>query len=307
MRTAFVFPGQGSHRPGVLSAWQDHPAAAVVDELAEATGRDLVGLGDDPATGARTADAQPVILAASLVAWRALTDAGVTPDVVAGHSLGEVTAAVAAGALSLADGARTVAERGAAMGTACAATPGTMAAVVKLGVDAVEVLLERHDGVVMANDNAPGQVVVAGDPAAVRALKDPVRAAGGRLLPLDVEGAFHSPAMAPAVPPLAAVLARGEVGAPTVPLVSGTTAAPVTGAHEVVTALVDGVLAPVRWREVQLTLRELGITDLVEVGPGGVLAGLAKRAVPELAVHTVATPEQLAPVVDALAPIGVPA
>lgn len=303
MTTAFVFPGQGSHRAGVLTAWEEHPALAVLEEVGEGLGRDVRALSDDPGTGGRTADAQPAIMAASLVAWRGLSDAGVRPDVVAGHSLGEYTAAIAAGAFSVVDGTRVVAERGRAMGEACAASPGTMAAVVKLNPDAVEVLVDGIDGLVVANDNAPGQVVVAGDPQAVAAVRARAKDAGGRALPLDVEGAFHSPAMAPAVDAVRAVLADVEVEDPEVPLVSGATAREVERADPLGDALVAGILSPVRWREVQLRLAERGVTHLVEVGPGGVLAGLAKRTVPDIEVHSVATPDDLEAVVDVLAEV----
>ena len=303
MSIAFVFPGQGSHRPGALASWSEHPALAVLEEVGEGLGRDVRALSDDPGTGGRTADAQPAIMAASLVAWRGLSDAGVRPDVVAGHSLGEYTAAIAAGAFSVVDGTRVVAERGRAMGEACAASPGTMAAVVKLNPDAVEVLVDGIDGLVVANDNAPGQVVVAGDPQAVAAVRARAKDAGGRALPLDVEGAFHSPAMAPAVDAVRAVLADVAVEDPEVPLVSGATAREVERADPLGDALVAGILSPVRWREVQLRLAERGVTHLVEVGPGGVLAGLAKRTVPDIEVHSVATPDDLEAVVDVLAEV----
>ena len=303
MTTAFVFPGQGSHRAGVLTAWSEHPASAVLDEVGAGLGRDVRALSDDPSTGSRTADAQPAIMAASLVAWRALVDAGVRPEVVAGHSLGEYTAAIAAGAVSVREGTRVVAARGRAMGEACAASPGTMAAVVKLNPDAVEVLVDGIDGLVVANDNAPGQVVVAGAPDAVAAVRERAKDAGGRALPLDVEGAFHSPAMAPAVDAVRAVLADVHLADPEVPVVSGATAREVERAAPLADALVAGILSPVRWREVQLRLAERGVTHLVEVGPGGVLAGLAKRTVPELEVHTVATPEDLEAVVEVLAEV----
>jgi [acyl-carrier-protein] S-malonyltransferase len=299
---AFLFPGQGSHRAGALAAWTDHPAAAILDEVAAGVGRDVVALSEDPDAGGRTADAQPAILAASLVVWRALTDAGIAPGLVAGHSLGEFTAAIAAGSLSVRDGAALVAARGAAMGEACAANPGTMAAVVKLGPDAVEVLVEGIEGLVIANDNAPGQVVVAGTPEAVASVRDQARDAGGRALPLDVEGAFHSPAMAPAVEVVAARLAELEVRDPVVPLVSGTTASALEDAVGIAGALVDGILSPVRWREVQLELARLGVTEVVEVGPGGVLAGLAKRTIPDVRVTTVATPDDLLAALEVLRP-----
>lgn len=300
MSVAFVFPGQGSHRAGSLTAWADHPAATILDEISEGVGRDVVSLSEDPTAGARTADAQPAILAASLVVWRALGDAGVVPDVVAGHSLGEYTAAVAAGALDVAAGAGVVAARGAAMGRACATTPGTMAAVVKLTPDAVTVLVDGIDGLVVANDNAPGQVVVAGSPDAVATVKDRARDAGGRSIPLDVEGAFHSPAMAPAVDAVRSALDDAGLHTPRVALVRGSSATETHSAEGVGEGLVEGILSPVRWREVQLRLAELGVTDLVEVGPGGVLAGLAKRTVPDVVVHAVATPDDVDDVLAAL-------
>lgn len=301
MSLAVVFPGQGSHRPGALSAWAGHPAAEVLMAVEAGVGRDIRALADDPSAGGRTADAQPAILAASLVAWQALTDAGVRADVLAGHSLGEYTAAIAAGALTAEAGARVVAARGQAMGDACRATPGTMAAVVKLNPQAVEVLVDRIDDLVIANDNAPGQVVVAGSPDAVGQLRELARDAGGRALPLDVEGAFHSPAMAPAVAVVRDALAAAAPADPERPVVAGATARETTDASALCAALVDGILAPVRWREVQLRLAELGVTTLVEVGPGGVLAGLAKRTIPEVDVLTVATPEDLEHVLEALA------
>ena len=302
MRTAFLFPGQGSHRPGAASAWAGHPAAQVFQEVSDGIGRDVTGLDDDPEVGSHTADAQPAILAASLVAWRALTDLGVVPDLVAGHSLGEYTAAIAAGSLSVHDGAKVVAVRSEAMAAACAANPGTMAAVVKLAPEVVAELVEGIPGVVVANDNAPGQVVVAGPIDAVAEVRDAARNAGGRAVPLEVEGAFHSPAMTAAVPPVAELLDVTPVADPVVPVVSGSSAAPLERGEEIRTALVDGILAPVRWREVQERIRDLGVTDLVEFGPGGVLAGLAKRTIPEVNVHTVATPDDLRSVAAALDP-----
>jgi [acyl-carrier-protein] S-malonyltransferase len=299
VKIAFVFPGQGSYRPGVLAGWDGHAATTVIDEVADHTGVDPRALDRDPDTGRRTADAQPAILAASLVALRALEDAGVAADVVAGHSLGEATASVAAGVFSVGHGAALVAARGRAMGEACAAVPGGMAALVKLSPDAVEVLVDEDPDLVVANDNAAGQVVVAGTPAAIERVRARARDAGGRALPLDVEGAFHSPAMAPAVPAVAATLDRLTVRDPGLPVVSGTDAEPLWSGAAVRRALVDGILAPVRWREVQHRLVDLGVEQLVEIGPGGVLSGLARRAAPDLRVHTVTSPADVDAAVDA--------
>jgi hypothetical protein len=200
----FRVPRPGSYRPGFLTGWDGHPASRILDEIAERIGRDPRSLDRDPSTGERTADAQPAILAGSLVAWQALMDAGVRAEVVAGHSLGEVTAAVASGALDLGDGAALVAERGRAMGAACATTPGAMAALVKLSPDAVEVLIRRGSRPRDGERQRAGQVVVAGTPEAIERIRGRAREAGGRALPLQVEGAFHSPAMAGAVERVAA-------------------------------------------------------------------------------------------------------
>ncbi len=301
MGTAFVFPGQGSHRPGAGRAWAGDPAAQLLDEVGHAIGRDVAVLLDDPGTGGRTADAQPAIFAASLVAWRALDMAGVRPDVVAGHSLGEISAAVASGALSIHDGSRVVAARGEAMAHACARRPGGMAAVLKCGRDAVRLLVEDDAELVVANDNAPGQVVVAGTRSAIERLRDRVRSAGGRALPLDVEGAFHSPAMEPAVGPLQAALAAAAWRPVAVPLVTATSGEILEDPDSIATAIAAGMLAPVHWRAVQQRLVALGIRDLVEVGPGGVLAGLATRTAPDLRVHSVATPADVTSVAASLA------
>jgi [acyl-carrier-protein] S-malonyltransferase len=223
-----------------------------------------------------------------------LRAAGLRPDVVAGHSLGEFTAAVVAGALSTHQGARVVAARGAAMAAACVAVPGGLAAVVKLAPAAVASLLDAHPDLVVANDNAPGQVVLAGPEAALAAARADVRQAGGRLVPLEVEGAFHSPAMRSAVAPLVRALDEVSVHGPEVPIVTGTEVRHLDTGPQVARALADGVLAPVRWREVQLSLAADGVTHLVEVGPGGVLAGLARRTVPALEVCSVATPSDAA-------------
>jgi [acyl-carrier-protein] S-malonyltransferase len=295
--TAFVFPGQGSWRPDALRPWEGHPATRVLDELRTGLAGDVRALATDPEAGRRTDKAQPAILAASLVAWRALTDAGVVPDAVAGHSLGEVTAAVASGATSAGDAARIVAARARAMSEACRAYPGTMAALVRLDATEVQQVVDLTEGLVLANDNAPGQAVVAGPVEAVAAAGRLARDLGGRALPVEVEGAFHSPAMAGAQAPVARAAGDCRFDAPARPLISGRTAAPLEGPDEVRDAIVAGIRAPVRWREVQLALAARGVTTLVEVGPGGVLKGLARRTVPDLEVLTVASPEDVAEVV----------
>jgi len=291
MRVAAMFPGQGSFVPGCTRAWIDRDVDGVLDATGRAAGFDIVEAGDVEDVGRDTVRAQPVIFAASLAAWRALRRGGLTVDAVAGHSLGEYSAAAAAGVLPIDAAARVVAARGAATAAACRQRPGGMAAVIRLAAAEVEELVEGIDGLVVANDNAPGQIVVAGDVGAIGRLRLEVDALGGRVVALDVEGAFHSPVMGPAVPAVAAAFARETTVDPVLPLVSASRARIMRSASEAVASLVDGILGAVRWRDVQLLLERRGVTDLVEVGPGRVLAGIARRTVPSLRVHTADVPE----------------
>lgn len=293
MTVAIVFPGQGAHRAGMASAWQNHRAYATFAEVGRVCGLpDLAHLADDPHACADTAVAQPAVFAVGIATWRALSDVGVEAAAVAGHSLGEITAAVAAGSLSVHDGAFLVAERGRAFAVACARNPGSMAAVLGLERAAVEEAIAGVPGVTIANDNAPGQVVVAGPSDAIGTAAAASRAAGGRVRALDVEGAFHTIAMAPAVVRIAATLRHLEVADPSLPLVVGTTADVVTTGAEVRRGMSDGVLAPVRWREVQRRLADLGVDVVLEAGPG-VLRGLARRTIPEATALSADTPDMV--------------
>ena len=300
-RIAFVFPGQGSHRADMASAWLPQ-ADGLFRELSDATGLDIVATADDAdACGASTRLGQPSITAVSLAALAALTDAGLTPDLVAGHSLGEVTAAIAAGVFTPAEGIALVAARGRAMGQACRTSPGTMAVVVRVDTATVEDVVADLDDVVVANVNAPGQVAIAGTEAGVDAAAAALRDVGGRVIPLPVEGAFHSPAMTPAVVALTAALQWAPARDPEVGLVSGLDGAVRLTAGAVTRALVEGLLAPVRWVDVQEALASAGVGLVVEVGPGGVLTGLAKRAIPGVRVVSVATPDDVPTAVAAAA------
>lgn len=300
MKTAFIFPGQGSHRPGAVTAWADHPQRDVLDVVGAAAGLDLFEVGDDPDAGARTAVAQPAILAASLAAHEALLSEGIEPAVVAGHSLGEVTAAVAAGVFELEHGAELVAERGRAMAAACAASPGGMAVILRLGPEDLLHVVGQVPEAVIANENSPGQTVVAGTAEAIDRVAELARERGGRVLPLDVEGAFHSPAMTPAVVQVEATLRRIPSQNPAVPLVTGLNGNLLESDAAVRRALVEGLLAPVRWVAVQQTLATLDVDLVIEVGPGDVLSGLAKRSIPDVATASVATPDDVNELVDSL-------
>lgn len=303
-RVAFVFPGQGSQRPSMAMRWHGDAAATVFAPIGAGAGMDIAKLADDAELcGRSTAVGQPAILAASLAADHALRAAGVVPHVVAGHSLGELSACASVGALTLEQAGAIVAERGRAMADACRSTPGAMAAVVKFATDDVAHILTDFDGVTIANENAVGQLVISGaQPDFDRAVAA-LREAGARLIPLRVEGAFHSPAMAPAVVRLDAALRRIELAEPTGPLVTGSTGQVLRTAPELRRHLVDGILSPVRWVAVQDRLLAMGVDLVIEVGPGGVLAALLRRAHPGIEVATVAGPDDLDAVVErALAP-----
>lgn len=284
----------------MASAWRNHRSYATFAEVGGVCGLpDLPRLADNPAACAATAVAQPAVFAAGIATWRALTDVGIEPAVVAGHSLGEVTAAVAAGSLSVHDGAVLVAERGRAFAAACVRNPGTMAAVLGLERAAVEEALADTADVTLANDNAPGQLVIAGPPEAVDDAAEACRAAGGRVRALEVEGAFHTAAMAPAIVRVAATLRRLDVVVPKVQLVAGATADVAATAAEIRRGIVDGVLALVRWREVQRRLVDLGVDVVIEAG-SGVLRGLARRTAPEVTSLSADSPETVRAIANKL-------
>lgn len=278
---ALLFPGQGSQRPGMGAPWRDHPSWAVVERVAVATGRDVAQLltEADADTLKATRNAQLAAFCLSMVILDAARASGLeTPAAVAGHSLGEYSALVAAGVLSLEDGARLVATRGEAMGGAADQLPGTMAAVLGLDLPAVTDACAGVAGAWVANDNAPGQVVVAGTLAGVAAAAEAAMALGAkRVLPLAVGGAFHSPLMAPAQEPLDRALNRTEFRPADLAVVTNLDA----------TAHVDGwqpllsgqLVSPVRWRESLLALATLGVDRFVELGPGSELSGMVKRTV----------------------------
>jgi [acyl-carrier-protein] S-malonyltransferase len=302
---ALVFPGQGSQRAGMGAAWRDDPSWAVVDRLSAATGLDLAGLllDADAETLRQTRNAQPATFALSLVildaARRTVLD-GATPVAVAGHSLGEYTALVAAGAIDEADAARLVAERGEAMQAASDERPGTMAAVLGLDADGVAAACAGVDGAWVANDNAPGQIVLAGTAAGVAAAGEAARALGAkRVVPLPVGGAFHSPLMAPAQARLEAALASASFTEAKVPVVANVDAAAhTTGFGALLAAQLAGA---VRWRESLGTLRALGATSFLELGPGAELSGMVKRTVADATRANVATPADLPAVAAAVA------
>ncbi|MEA2220307.1 MAG: hypothetical protein QOJ35_2933 [Solirubrobacteraceae bacterium] len=269
--TAVLFPGQGSQQP----AMRDLVAAVRPDLVEQVT--PLVGEDPFDAVDRSTRFAQPAIFCASLAGWERVRD-HVDPVAFAGHSLGELTALVAAGALDERDGLRLVVLRGLLMSISGEqAGGGTMLAVLGASPTQASAIAARHD-VSLANDNAPGQVVLSGAPDALAAVRVDAAADGLRTIDLDVAGAFHSPQMQDAVIPFREALAEIEFREPDVPVISCATAQPfVDPRAELAAALVR----PVRWRATMTALAADGVQNYVDAGPGRVLAKLAPRCVPD--------------------------
>ncbi len=301
---AFTFPGQGSQRQGMGRAWVDHPSWEVVGEASAVAGRDLsrLVLDADQDELTLTANAQLATYVVSLVVLDAIERVGIEPTACAGHSLGEYTALTASGALAFEDGVRLVVERGEAMHHAAEERPGTMAAVLGADEDDVEAACQRAEGEVwVANYNAPGQVVIAGTAEAVAAAGTIAKELGARrVMPFAVAGAFHTPLMAPARARLRKALADTPFSAPEVPVVANVDARAHPDPADWPALLSAQLCGPVRWRQSLATLGELGATQVVEVGPGGVLTGLARRTLPDAQAMSVASPDDLGVLVDTL-------
>lgn len=266
--TAILFPGQGSQTDGMREEVErsrpDLLAAAI-----EAVGQDPFARVDDG-----TQFAQPAIFCASLAGWEELGRP--EGDYMAGHSLGELGALVAAGAVSEQDGLELVVLRGALMGQA---EEGGMVALMGAGAaDRAHELAEAHN-LAVASDNSPQQVVLSGPRGSLPDAAHAARELGLRAVELDVTGAFHSPLMAPAVPEFEAALARVNFSNPRVPVLTAVTAQPF---DDIPLRLAQALTRPVRWRETMLSLRERGVERFVEVGPGRVLTGLAKRTLKDV-------------------------
>ncbi|QDL55429.1 ACP S-malonyltransferase [Rhodoferax aquaticus] len=304
---AFVFPGQGSQSVGMLNAWGDHQAVKLVlEEASDALQENLTQLiQDGPKEDlALTTNTQPVMLVAGVAAYRVwMAEVGVMPAVLAGHSLGEYSALVAAGALSLAQAAPLVRLRAQAMQDAVPVGTGAMAAV--LGMDAMRVAAgcaevtaafggESGEVVEAVNFNDPSQTVIAGTKAAVDKACEVLKAAGAkRALLLPVSAPFHSSLMQPAAITLRARLEAMEMAMPQVALINNIDVAVAVSVAEIKDALYRQAFGPVRWVETVQAIKALGVSTLVECGPGKVLAGLAKRIDPELSGYSLADPAGL--------------
>jgi [acyl-carrier-protein] S-malonyltransferase len=293
---AVIFPGQGSQKPGMGSPWAATASWSVIKTVSEILKTDVAALllDADAPTLQATHNAQVAAFALGLVLLDAAAASGLRWDAAAGHSLGEYTALVAAGVLSIEDATQLVGERAKAMQRAADADPGTMRAIIGLDLDAVEGCCEAADGSAwVANDNAPGQVVVAGTHDGLAAAAAAAKDRGGKVLELSVGGAFHSPLMRPAQEGLDLALGKAPFADARVPVVANVDAQAHQARQEWRPLLSAQLCSRVRWRESVLRLADLGVSRVVELGPGGVLSGMVKRITPDLQRVAVGTPAEL--------------
>lgn len=312
---AFVFPGQGSQAVGMLDAWGQHPAVAqALQEASDALGEDLGKLiqeGPKEAL-ALTTNTQPVMLVAGVACWRAWqAEGGALPSAVAGHSLGEYSALVAAGVLTLAQAAPLVRLRAAAMQEAVPVGAGAMAAI--LGLDAAKVIAGCQEAaasfgagsaevVEAVNFNDPAQTVIAGTKAGVEKACEVLKAAGAkRALPLPVSAPFHSSLMKPAAEKLKVALDQLTLGAPQIPVVNNVDVAVENDPARIKDALYRQAFGPVRWVECMQKIKSLGVSAVVECGPGKVLTGMGRRIDAQLSSLALYDPVTLAETKAALA------
>jgi [acyl-carrier-protein] S-malonyltransferase len=294
MKLAMVFPGQGSQAVGMLKGYDGLPEIdKTLSEARDVLGADFVKLLDEGPAEAlnQTVNTQPAMVTAGYAAyraWRAL--GGAQPEVVAGHSLGEYTALVAAGALSFKDCLPLVRFRAQAMQEAVPEGQGAMAAILMLDDETVRAACAQAGGEVQAvNFNAPGQVVIAGEKAAVTRAIEACKAKGAkRAMPLPVSAPFHSSLMKPAAAKLKGYLEKVTVSSPRISVVNNVDVAVVNGPEAIKDALVRQAASPVRWAETIRKMREMGVTHIIECGPGKVLAGMTKRIWPQVQSFTLA-------------------
>ncbi|WP_336857342.1 ACP S-malonyltransferase [Sinomonas albida] len=301
---AIVCPGQGSQTPGFLAPWLELPSAVEhLGSLGEVVGLDLIAHGTTSTeeTIKDTAVAQPLIVAAGLVAARTLFDVELStlPILLAGHSVGEITASALAGVVSESDAMKFVGLRAREMAKAAAVTPTGMSAVVGGDPDEVLKAIEAA-GASPANVNGGGQVVAAGTMEQLASLAEnpPAKA---RVIPLKVAGAFHTQHMAPAVAALEELRPQLGVSDPEVPLLSNFDGREVVSGPAAVESLVAQVSRPVRWDLCMETMKSLGVTGLIELAPAGTLAGLAKRGLPGVKAVAVKTPADLSAALELFA------
>jgi [acyl-carrier-protein] S-malonyltransferase len=308
---AFVFPGQGSQKAGMLAAAHERFAAVrdTFEEASEALGYDMWALIQDGEQDALnlTETTQPVLLSSSVALWRAwLEQGGPRPALMAGHSLGEFSALVCAGSLGFVDAVQLVRQRGAFMQTAVPVGEGAMAAIIGLDDDAINAICAATtaaSGEVVAavNFNSPGQVVIAGHTAAVEAAIIALKEAGAkRALPLPVSAPFHTSLMRPAGDSLARVVAELSFAEPEIPVVHNVHAQTEQDPGRIRELLVEQIYSPVQWTACIQAMTARGVTDIVECGPGKVLSGLNRRIDKAVQSFSLEEPDELLAAIAAL-------
>ena len=302
---AFIFPGQGSQQVGMgAELAQTYPAADAVFQEADAVlGRELRQLCFEgpEADLKQTENTQLAILTCSVAALQVLKECGVVPSAVAGHSLGEYSALVAAGVINFEDALHLVHARAGFMAEAGSTQQGTMAAILGMETERLQELCDTAEGVVsIANYNCPGQLVISGEIKAVNHVLDLAKAEIGarRCRPLPVSGAFHSTLMAPAQQKFAVPLESVTMQSPQVEVAMNVTGEFATDADDIRHLLLQQITRPVQWEKTLQTLEKTGITHFIEVGPGKVLSGLVKRTLPESSTMNVENIETLSLVTD---------
>lgn len=284
MTTAWVFPGQGSQAIGMgADLFASDAAQAKLAEAEAILGWSVPEICQNPDDQvSQTLYTQPCLYTVSALLTDALKAAGAQPDYVAGHSLGEYAALYAADVFEFGTGLALVKQRAELMSQA---TAGAMAAIMGCDREELEAAIAATEGVVLANDNNPGQVVISGIPAAVDTVMEKVKSK--RALKLNVSGAFHSPLMAEASGRFAVVLDQARFQDASCPVLANIDPTPATDAQTIKVRLIQQMTGPVRWREISLALADLGVTQVVEVGAGKVLTGLIKRTCKDLSLANV--------------------
>ncbi|MEL6441841.1 MAG: ACP S-malonyltransferase [Cyanobacteria bacterium J06621_8] len=289
-KTAWVFPGQGSQKIGMGIDLQENAIAKAKFEVAEQIlGWSVLDLCQgDESTLARTLYTQPCLYVVEAILADLLLERFESPQLVAGHSLGEYVALYAAGVFDFESGLRLVKRRAELMD---AAAGGKMAALMKFDRSELSAALENTDDVVLANDNSEGQAVISGTPEAVEQILSQVKAR--KITPLNVSGAFHSPLMQGAAEQFLTVLDSVSFNDAKISVISNVNPVPITDSTKLKRQLAQQMTSSVRWREIMLQLSQLGVTDVIEVGPGKVLCGLIKRTCSEIQFEAIGTAEQL--------------
>lgn len=304
MKIAFAYPGQGSQKIGMAKDFVDFFdwAKAMIKEASEASGVDMEKLlfeeNDDINI---TEFTQPALVTACMIMTKALTDAGITPDITGGLSLGEYCALVASGAMTYSDAVKLTRIRGSLMSNTVPAGEGTMAAIIGLGSDVIENVIKDIDGCTMANYNCPGQIVITGKKEAVEKAMPLLSEAGAKkVVQLKVSGPFHSPMLKPAGENLRKYLDETEISDLKVPYIANCNAEIVTDTSKVRDLLQVQVYSPVKWEQSLRVMADYGVELIIEIGPGKTIAGFAKKTIPEIPVINVSTIEDIDKVKEAL-------